>query len=226
VDEFLSEKEQLERMRAWWREHGWYLIGGVVLGGLLLFGWNRYQAYEEQSVLAASTLYDELRAAVLDRADVQATELVAELRADFPSSPYTDQAGLLIASLYLDMQDTDRAVEELRRALADTDDEELAMIVRVRLARLFQHLQRYDDALAVLDEADPGRFSGRYDELRGDVYLAQGDTERARSAYQQAFNAQYTDVLDRNLLQMKIDDLGAAALEAPGTDAPASEDGS
>jgi predicted negative regulator of RcsB-dependent stress response len=64
LDEFLSEKEQLERIRAWWRENGWYLVGGAVLGALLLFGWNRYRAHELQQAELASALYDELREAV------------------------------------------------------------------------------------------------------------------------------------------------------------------
>ena len=31
MDEFLSEKEQIDQIRGWWRENGWYLIGGVAL---------------------------------------------------------------------------------------------------------------------------------------------------------------------------------------------------
>jgi predicted negative regulator of RcsB-dependent stress response len=225
VDEFLSEKEQLEQIREWWRESGWFLLGGVAVGALLLFGWNRYGAYQEQRDLAASALYRELTLAVLDRAEVQATELLAELRADYASSPYADQGGLLVASLLLDTQDTERAAEELRRVLTETDDDELAVIVRLRLARLYLHLERYAEALAVLDAAEPGRFSGRYDDLRGDIYVAQGDADRARSAYQQAFNAEHTDVLDRNLLQMKLDDLSQPVPEMPPADAVPSEDG-
>lgn len=213
MDEYLSEKEQLEQIRAWWRENSWYLIGGVALGAMLLFGWNRFQAYQQSRIQAASALYDEFAVAVLDRAEVRASDLLEQLRADFPSSPYTDQAALLIASLNLDLQKTDAAVEELRRVLADTSDDELALVIRQRLARLLIHLQRYDESLAVIDAAEPGRFAGRFSELRGDIYLAQGDTGRARAAYLEAFNSEYIDVLDRNLLQMKIDDLPPAAAE-------------
>jgi predicted negative regulator of RcsB-dependent stress response len=213
VDEFLSEKEQLEQIRGWWRENGWYLIGGVALGGLLLLGWNQFQAYQQRRIEAASALYDEFSVAVLDRAEVRASDLLAQLRTDYPSSPYTDQAGMLKASLDLDLQQTDGAIEELRRVLDDTSDAELGLVVRQRLARLLVHLQRFDEALALLDAVDPGRFAGSFSELRGDIYLAQGDTERARTAYLEAFNSEYTDVLNRNLLQMKIDDLPSAATE-------------
>lgn len=212
MDEFLSEKEQLEQIREWWKEYGWYLIGGAALGGVLLLGWTQYQSNQQQRVEAASALYDELAGAVLDRAVVRATELLAELRADHASSPYADQAGLLVAALRLDEQRPETAVDELRFVLDRTDDAELALVIRQRLARLLLHMERYDETLALLDDVEPSRFSGRFSELRGDVYLAQGDVDRARTAYMEAFNAEYTDVLDRNLLQMKIDDLPVAAI--------------
>ncbi|HSG65963.1 MAG TPA: tetratricopeptide repeat protein [Gammaproteobacteria bacterium] len=211
MDEFLSEKEQLERIRDWWREYGWYVLGGVVLGALGLLGLNQYQSYQQGRTEAASVLYDELSVAVLDRAEVRAAELLAELRAEFPGSPYADQAGLLMASLNLDLEKTEEAVTELRRVLAETSDDELALVVRQRLARVLLHLERYAEALTVIDGINAGRFAGRYSELRGDIYLAQGDPARARAAYVEAFNAEHVDVLDRNMLQMKIDDLPVAA---------------
>ncbi len=216
MDEFLSEKEQLEQIRDWWKEYGWYLIGGAALGAVLLFGWTRFQSYEQQRAEMAAALYDELTAAVADRADLRATELLAELRAEYASSPYADQAALLIASLRLDQQQVDAAIDELRFVLEGTDDAELALIVRLRLARLLLHVQRYDEVLALLEGLRPSRFSGRFSELRGDVYLAQGDVERARTAYLEAYNSEYIEIIDRNMLQMKIDDLPVASVaEAP-----------
>lgn len=212
MDEFLSEKEQMEQIRDWWKEYGWYLIGGAVLGGALLFGWTRYQSYEQQRVEIASALYDELFGAVADRADVRATELLAEIRAEYASSPYADQAALLMASLRLDQQQPEAAVDELRFVLEATEDAELALVARQRLARLLLHMERYDEVLTLLEDLEPSRFTGRFSELRGDVYLAQGEVDRARTAYMEAYNAEFTEVLDRNVLQMKIDDLPVAAI--------------
>ena len=47
VDEFLSEKEQIEEIRSWWRENGWYLVGGAIIGIAALLGWNRYGVYQD-----------------------------------------------------------------------------------------------------------------------------------------------------------------------------------
>jgi len=220
VDEYLSEKEQLEQIREWWREYGWYLIGGVALGALLLFGLNQYRAYQQGQIAAAAAVYDELAIAVVDRAEVRATELLSELRAEYPRSPYADQGGLLVASLKLDGQDLDGALAELRHVLETTSDDELALVAQQRLIRVLIHMERYDDALAAIDAAEPGRFAGRFAELRGDALLAKGDIDAARTAYLEAYNTEYADVVDRNVLQMKIDDLAPTArAESPQPEA-------
>ncbi len=53
MDDLLSEKEQIEKMRAWWSDYGWYVIGGVALGAIILFGINQYRA---QALNAEKTL--------------------------------------------------------------------------------------------------------------------------------------------------------------------------
>jgi len=211
VDEYLSEKEQLEQIREWWREYGWYLIGGIALGALLLLGLNQYRAYQQGQIAAAAAIYDELAVAVVDRAEVRATELLGELRADYPTSPYADQGGLLVASLKLDAQDLEGALAELRRVMETTSDDELALVAQQRLIRVLIQMERYDEALAAIDAAEPGRFASRFTELRGDALLAQGNIDAARTAYLEAYNSEYADVVDRNVLQMKIDDLAPAA---------------
>jgi predicted negative regulator of RcsB-dependent stress response len=47
----LSEKEQLEEMRAWWSENGRFVMGGVVLGVAIIFGWNQWRASIEATQL-------------------------------------------------------------------------------------------------------------------------------------------------------------------------------
>jgi len=42
--EDLSEKEQLDAMRAWWAENGSYVMGGIAVGIIVIFGWNRWQS--------------------------------------------------------------------------------------------------------------------------------------------------------------------------------------
>jgi predicted negative regulator of RcsB-dependent stress response len=212
LDEFLSEKEQLERIRAWWRENGWYLVGGAVLGALLLFGWNRYRAHELQQAELASALYDELREAVEANTENRAREILAEIERDYPSTPYADQAALLVARLDV-VRNPEAAESELRQVMEQSDDPGLARIARLRLARLLAYREAYTEALALLEaERDPGPFAARFDEVIGDIQVALGNHEAARAAYQRALSSPAGEILlDRNFVQMKLDDLPAAS---------------
>ena len=98
MDDYLSDKEQVERLRQWWRENGWFLIGGVALGGLAIFGYNQYFAYLDRQGESASALYELVKqeSDAGDTADAEAR--FAELRNQFPSHAYTHQAALLLAS--------------------------------------------------------------------------------------------------------------------------------
>ncbi len=210
MDENVSEKEQLEEIREWWREYGWYLVGGVALGIAILSGMRQYDTYQQNQAEAAAALYQELTLAISDDADGDALRLLEQLRTEFPSSPYTDQAGLVIVIMHLANDSTRGAMDALRYTLDSTSDEHLALIARLRLTRLLVSGGRHDEALALLDGVDPGTFSGRFSEIRGDVYLAQGDLERAGAAYRQALNGEQSALVDRGLVQMKLDDLPAA----------------
>lgn len=206
MDEYLSEKEQVERIREWWREYGWYLVGGVLLGTLGLFGWNAYKDSQLRSAEQAAALYQSLQQAVGDDR-ARAVELLGQLRSEYPSSAYADQAGLLVARMHQVGSEPERAAEELRNVMQTADDPELAMIARLRLARVLAYREQYAEALQLLDVADPGQFAGRVSEIKGDIHYSLGEIEAARSAYLAALTEPGSELLDRNVLQMKLNDL-------------------
>ena len=66
----------------------------------------------------------------------------------------------------------------------------------------------YEQGLALINSVDPSTsnsFSGNYDELVGDLYVALDRLDQARSSYQKALESGYSSAL----LQTKIDDLTA-----------------
>ena len=69
--------------------------------------------------------------------------------------------------------------------------------------------KNYTEALKLLDATDDNAFVGLYADLKGDVLSAQGKTEEARTAYKQALDKIETKSSYRNLVQMKLDALGA-----------------
>jgi predicted negative regulator of RcsB-dependent stress response len=204
VDEYLSEKEQVELIRRWWRENGWYLIGGAAVAAVGYFGYGQYQRYKTEQAEEASALYADLVAAIEDDAEYAA--IAERLENEYGSTPYADQARLSVAREVL-ISDPERAIAELREVMSQTRDAELAMIARLRLARVLAYRQDYDGALAALDVAAAGQFEARIAEIRGDVHAAEGRHEQARAAYTDALTAPGSEALDRALVQMKLADL-------------------
>jgi predicted negative regulator of RcsB-dependent stress response len=74
--EDLSEKEQIEVIRGWWRENGRYVVSGIVIGAGLLFGWNYWNNQQREAGLQASGVYESLLVDVAD-SDVSAAEVAA-----------------------------------------------------------------------------------------------------------------------------------------------------
>ena len=60
MDEYLSEREQVEKIRNWWSDNGSWVIAGIVLGVALLVGWNAWQNYVIRRAEDASALYTQL----------------------------------------------------------------------------------------------------------------------------------------------------------------------
>ncbi|MGD8339538.1 MAG: tetratricopeptide repeat protein [Gammaproteobacteria bacterium] len=220
MDENLSDQQQIELIRQWWRENGWYLVGGALLAGLGYFGWNQYQAYQIRVAEQAAGVYERLVQSVNDDDREMADLLLEQLTTNFSSSGYTDQARLLIARDNL-IRDPERAISELETVIANSSDPGIVNIARLRLARVLAYDEQFDRALDVLNVADAGDFEARFSEVRGDIHAANGNTEAAISAYTDALFGAVNGTVDSEYVQLKLNDL----IQASEPDSAESGDG-
>jgi predicted negative regulator of RcsB-dependent stress response len=135
VEEYLNEKEQWERVLAWLREQGPWIVAGVALALAVYGGWNYWQNRTQQRNLAAAARYEQVIEA-FGRNDVNAgSRLADELVKAYPSTAYADQANLAVARIQVENKQLEPAATRLRQVLAATSDPELALVARLRLAR-------------------------------------------------------------------------------------------
>lgn len=211
VDELLSEKEQLEAMRNWWRENGRYIISGVVLGVALLIGFNYWGNQKEQEALEASAAYEALLNDIAEGDADAAREKASNLQEAYGSTVYAAQARLAMARLYMDKGRDEDAAAELRALLetaGSTDATEAVMVGRLRLAKILLYQNKPQEAIDLLGGYGDTAFAGRYSETLGDAYVALGQTEDAREAYTVALaDDPNAPTVNRTLVQMKINDL-------------------
>ncbi len=226
MDDLLSEKEQIEQLRSWWSDYGNYVLAGVVLGALALFGYNYYQSSRLESAYAASGSYDELADAVADGKVDEAETLSARIVSEYPESAYAAQARLAMARLYMDQSRDQDAADALKELVGSSADDKYRQVARLRLARILLYQEKADEVLTLLGEpgAGDGAFAARYDEVRGDAHVALGDLDAAREAYRSALSEAGRDTtINQEFVQLKLLDLPIEEVPAanqPATDLP------
>ena len=215
VDEYLSEREQAEQLRRWLRENWIWLVAGVALtiGGYYGYRWWESRG-AERSLEAGELLTAMLGEVGAGRKD-EAQKIAARLTGEYADTPYADQAELLLARVDVDAGNLAGAATRLSKIAAASDDPDLRIVARLRLARVQLAQGRYAEALATLDAVETPAADARVLELRGDVKLAQGEKAAALGLWRQAQAAAEADPatsaqVDGELLRLKIDELGAA----------------
>lgn len=223
MDDYLSEKEQWEWVKTQVRENAPAVLVAIVLAVAVVFGWRWWQGHLDERRLAAGAKYMEMVQALEGGDRTHALVALGELERDYAGSAYADQGKLLAARLYVDDGALDKAAAELASVSGTSKDHELALIARLRLARVQIAQGKPDDALATLGTAPPAPFAALSHEVRGDAYYVKGDKAAALAEYRSAQAGGASG--DSSLLGLKVAELSAAASSASAgptqTNAPA-----
>ena len=216
--EDLSEKEQLDAIRAWWAENGSYVLGGVFVGIIAIFGWNQWRSGIADAEVAASTIFEEVMGAAGDGNLDAASAAAEELFRDYESTAYAAQARLALARAYMDNGRDQDAADVLSALVEAHPDSEIALVGRLRLAKILLYQDKAQEVVDLLKDQPETAFTARFNEMLGDAYFALGAYAEAEAAYVAALNDDpAVRTVDTNLIQLKINDL------PPLDEAPASE---
>lgn len=233
----LTEEEQIEALKRWWKDNGKFTVALILAAVLAWFGWTTWQQRQDQQAQQASSQYAELLAIFNASSEGQLSEeqaatarlLANELLEAEPESLYGNYAALILARLAVAEGDYASAETQLQTVLDTAANQAVNDLAQLRLARVLVAQEKYDQALEQLTDDVGAGFTAAFAELRGDVYLAQDQLDLAHTAYQEALSQLAPEQMARSgLLQLKLDNTAVAqntATEAAQSPAAAEEGG-
>ncbi len=204
----LEEQEQMDELKAWWKRWGnWTMLGlAVVLA--VTAGWKYWQYHTATQAMEAAVVFGKLTESVQQNNAKAARDVGAVLIDKYPRTAYAPRAALLLAKVNFDNKDVRSAQAQLEWVIAHTKEAALKDLARLRLAAVLLDQKQYDAALKQLDSAHSDAFGFRFDDMKGDVLLAQGKHPESRAAYQAAFNKMNAEHPYRTLVELKLNALG------------------
>ncbi len=210
MSDLYDTHEQGERVKIWLRENGSAMVMGLVLAFGMMYGYKQWQAWQISSRQQASAEYQVL-SGLLDTGNMDAAVSNYEvLKSKYPKSAYTAMASMLMASARLNSSQIDIAARALTHAMENAQPEPLKVIARERLARIRLNQGDSAGALKLLDEAGSEiGFEAQFAEIRGDIYLANGETALAQQSYLTALDLLEERVGNREYLSLKLEALSA-----------------
>jgi len=208
VDEFLSEKEQIQYIREWWQENRSYILTAliIVIGGVT--GNNAWKSSVTEKQLSASSLYESLVVEISEN-NLEAGEMIADqISEDYSDTVYYEKAKLAMAYFYMSQSRDEDAANSLRNILSKSSDSELSLIAEMRLAKIMLYQKKYQEVIDMLKGNIGHAFETKYSELLGDAYFGLEEFDKAEFAYMAALkNTNQAQIVDASLIQMKINDL-------------------
>lgn len=211
--EMRTDEETVEAIKDWWKKNGTSLLIGVAAALAIVFGWQAWQQQQVDYRTEAASQFASLINAYTDESQENRAETVefvaTNLLDEYSDSAYAVYGSLILAKQQMmDQDNAEAAISTLEWANSNTDQgKPLALIIRSRLARAQFDIEDYDAALSTIDGATSANsFDAIFAELRGDILLAQGNSDGAREAYLKA--REHSGVERSGILELKLADLG------------------
>lgn len=206
----LQEQEQLDTMKAWWKDNSNWILGSVLVVVVAMGGWRGWQYYHNKQINESATLYQQFVEQLASNDAKRVNDAAAAVMDKYASTPYASRAALIAAQVNEQGKDTAQAKKQLQWVIDHASEAGLKSVASLRLASILLDDKDYAGALGLLEGKHAASFDGLYADMKGDVFNAQGKPAEARAQYQQAYEKLDAKSVYRNLVQMKLDALGAA----------------
>ena len=198
--------EEEDKLISWFKENYINMIIGIVVGTVLVLGYN----YQQDEVLSnqyeISLKYEKALASYQENKYSDILALSQELSKTDPKNIYTSLANLYSARIYHDKKQYDKALTSLNYVVQNSQSDEILNIAKIRSARILIYLKRYDEAKAIIISIDNYITQVIPTELLGDVEYYSNNLKEAKKIYQLSLKNEMTPN-KRKIIENKINSI-------------------
>tara|TARA_B100001559_G_C16243783_1_gene503664 strand:+ start:80 stop:697 length:618 start_codon:yes stop_codon:yes gene_type:complete len=198
--------EEEDKLISWFKENYINMIIGIVVGTVLVLGYN----YQQDEVLSnqyeISLKYEKALASYQENKYSDILALSQELSKTDPKNIYTSLANLYSARIYHDKKQYDKALTSLNYVVQNSQSDEILNIAKLRSARILIYLKRYDEAKAIIISIDNYITQVIPTELLGDVEYYSNNLKEAKKIYQLSLKNEMTPN-KRKIIENKINSI-------------------
>ena len=202
-----TEEEQVEKMQKFWEDYKRSIIAVIVI---LLGAYGAFNFYTNQSIKnleIASQLYQEILIEKITAIE-SITEKVTLLKKTSSNTPYASRSAIYLSKLYSQDNKKESAIKELIWARDNATEESIQSLADYLLANLYFVAGDLDEALIAVKKINTIGFQVLAKDMMGDIYLQQGDSEKAKKSYLNSLELYKGQGDVRKVLQNKIDSIG------------------
>lgn len=207
MDIYASDEEKGEEIKQWWRDNGTSVVVGIALGVAVLFGGRYWLGQQQVHVVNASNHYQLMKNSLVE-ANIEKAESEADIIfSNFANTSYATFAAFELAKHYADKKDLETSKSYLGWVMQNAQLTAQVETARLRFAHLLLDEQQYQQALQQIALAELTSFDSLYTELKGDIYIAQGEKQQAEKAYQAVLATIDVENPRYVIVKLKLDDV-------------------
>jgi predicted negative regulator of RcsB-dependent stress response len=209
----LEEQEQLEQLKAFWKQWGNLITWVVTLCLAAFAAWQGWNLWQRSQAAKAEGMYAALQTAA-QAGDLSKVDAVLKDLQGLAGTSYAAQGTLLAAKAEFDKGQLDAARANLNWVAEHGNQAEYRDVARLRLSGLQLDAKQYDEAAKTLDAVAGAEFAALVADRRGDLFMLQNKPAEAKAQYEKAYAAMDKTVDYRKLIEAKLATLGVAVGDA------------
>jgi predicted negative regulator of RcsB-dependent stress response len=204
---YMTEEEQLESIKKWWKCYGNSITLILFLALFLIAGYRYFNWHQDKLTQQASIAYEQMMLGLSNHNDVTVKSYANELIKEYNKTIYADAAHLTLAKIYTSKNQLDKAQAELTHVATHGKIPSLKQIAKIRIARILASEKLYPNALNELSPVEDIAYLPVINELKGDIYGAMGKYKEALNSYKEALNEVKNNGMGNLFLEIKANEI-------------------